>query len=241
MTGGTASGAIEVWLVDLVHAAPLEATLRRLGLMSTLPAASHDPVRRLAHGALRVLIARHLGIDAARRPFVQAASGKPGIADAGRAFAFSLAHSGAHAIIALASAGEVGVDIEGPRRLQMSEARRDALVRAAASLAEPAIPGATVEERSLQAWVRLEAVAKATGEGIGAVLERLGARPGHAAPSVTVARAGLGGVVDLALPDRLHGALAWTAPALRAVGAGVRVFPMSAAALMALVQTPPDA
>jgi 4'-phosphopantetheinyl transferase len=206
--------AIEVWIIDLVRdGAALEARAMNL---SIVPDAGGTPIaepeRRAAHAALRLLIARRAGLAVARQPFRLAPGGKPGLG--GGALEFSLAHSGSRALVALAAPGtQVGVDIEAPRSLRMGPARRADIARAAILAAGGApLPAGGSDASALQAWVRLEAVAKATGEGIGSVLARLGARDGVVVESVGSASAPGAGVVrlfDLTLEEGHHGALAW--------------------------------
>ncbi|MGD9802034.1 MAG: 4'-phosphopantetheinyl transferase superfamily protein [Hyphomicrobiaceae bacterium] len=124
---------------------------------------------------LRILLAGYIGTSEARRPFEIAEGGKPSLATrTNPPLQFSLAHGDTAAIIAVSFDGPIGVDLETPRHVRIAEHRRHALIAAAASL-HPERPLPTTPEDAcfLQAWTRLEALAKATGEGIGAVLERV--------------------------------------------------------------------
>ena len=217
---GTASGAddasapprLDLWFVDLeANASDISDCGRRLGL-PTEPARSAssnapagDPQRIIAYLALRLLLARSLGVDAACQPFARESGGRPFLA--GHALQFSLSHSGGHALIALSHSSRIGVDLEFPRSLRMSGPRRTAIEDAGIAIGRGrGLSGATADARTLMAWVRLEAAAKATGEGIGAILARLDARPGRVipipdGPSWPVA-------FDLVLPVPCHGAVA---------------------------------
>ena len=156
--------------------------------------------RRLAAIALRRLLAWYVGTDRYdRMPFQRRPGGRPVVGDG--KVAFSLSHSGGQALIALGTVGALGVDLEPLRTLRMPVERQLALVQAASFLPvdppladDPALtlpegtPTATSSsvksvgaildavstEQVLQAWVRLEAIAKAHGGGIGPLLTAAG-------------------------------------------------------------------
>jgi 4'-phosphopantetheinyl transferase len=170
----------ELWLVDLEASsaalAAAEAATPRLSDEDSLrwekmtDAARHE--RRLAHIALRVLLERSIGPAIRRVPFVRSSTGKPALPNAG-GIGFSLAHASRFALIAIGPE-PLGVDIEGPRPVRIPAARRLPIERAAVALAggRP-LAGGDDDARLLSAWVRLEAVAKARGEGLAPVLEQL--------------------------------------------------------------------
>ena len=125
-----------------------------------------------AHIVLRLLLERAVGPQWRRAAFVRASSGKPHLD--GARITFSLSHAPGLALIGLTSEGSIGVDIERSRTVRVDTARRARIEAAGAALeAAVALPSAA-EARFLQAWVRLEALAKAEGCGIGRVLMRLG-------------------------------------------------------------------
>ena len=146
-----------------------------------------DSSRIAAHIVLRLLLARTIGIDGAAAPFATAPAGKPVLAGGGAPF-FSLSHSGERALIGLDIHGEIGVDIEAPRSLRLPLRRRQQIVAAGIDMAagQP-LPGMTLDQQTLQAWVRLEAVAKCSGEGMGRLLARLGIFGGHTSEAATPA------------------------------------------------------
>jgi len=175
------AGALELWHVDTrASAAALGALEERLRLLSEW---EHERAAEFAdraqaeewlaaHVALRIVLERVAGRAARRAAFTRSAGGKPQLEDA-RA-AFSLAHSPGAALIAIARGGTVGVDLECARKVRVREPRRSRIEVAAAALnPEEPLP-AEQEVRFLQAWVRLEAFAKAEGSGIGRLLTRLG-------------------------------------------------------------------
>lgn len=123
--------------------------------------------------ALRAVLARHCGERTAQTDFLTTAAGKPYLP--GREIEFSLAHTDGAALIAL-SDHPIGVDIENTQRtVRIAAPRRAALIAtAAALLPETPLPQHDGSESFIQAWVRLEATAKATGDGLGPLLSRAG-------------------------------------------------------------------
>lgn len=125
-----------------------------------------------AHVALRLALERALGPGVRRVAFARSARGKPELHDV--PIAFSLSHGAGQALIATGPAGPLGVDIEGVRRLRLTGERRDAVVAGGAALSSRDLPKDSTG-RFLQAWVRLEALAKAEGRGLAGVLSDTGA------------------------------------------------------------------
>lgn len=69
----------------------------------------------LSHGLLRAILARYVGREAGQIEFASGAHGKPaltGCSCAGQDIQFSLSHSGAYAVVAVAAGRAVGVDVE---------------------------------------------------------------------------------------------------------------------------------
>ena len=176
----------EIWLVDVERTAPalaeLEREVPRLTAQDRRRALAvkdpHERKERLAiYIALRVLLERVAGARAGRQPFIRSAAGKPGLAAS--SVKFSLSHIEGYALIGLARSGEIGVDLERERPLWISTRRRDELIAVAEGLAGRRLPGRSEDARFLQAWSRLEAFAKAHGQGIGRTLSDLGLRSGR--------------------------------------------------------------
>lgn len=179
----------EIWFVDIAAAAPaLQAFEARHLLLSAAEheraAALRDDVVRsewlAAHIALRVIIGRACGPDAARQTFAVTERGKPFLAQS--PYAFSLSHAPGVALIGLSTGWTIGVDIERHRDVRIGEARRAGIEAAAEHLSVDVLPGDPTM-RFLQAWVRIEALAKADGCGVGRMLTRLGVRGRADAPS----------------------------------------------------------
>lgn len=120
--------------------------------------------------------------DVRRVPFDVSTSGKPHLPASG--CHFSLSHCDGHALIAVSKHGEIGVDVERRRPLAFSLANRQRLIALAQALTQPvsedngadAEPGAADDASVLTAWVAIEAFAKASGTGVGRLLEA-GRRP----------------------------------------------------------------
>lgn len=125
-----------------------------------------------AHGALRLLLADYLTCDPLALRFGTHENGKPFLD--GAQLEFNLSHSGALALIAVALSRQVGVDVEQLRPMPDLEnlAARVCTPGELATLAGLAEPQ---RERAFFAmWTRKEALAKATGEGIGGVVRDAG-------------------------------------------------------------------
>jgi phosphopantetheinyl transferase len=171
---------LELWSVDtrdagpalraIDQSAPLVAEAERRRAAEFMDAAQADEWLA-AHIALRVVLQRALG-RAARGVAFTTTHGKPRLD--GLAVEFSLAHIPGLALIALSGNGIVGVDLERSRAVRVREPRRARIEAAGAALSkgEP-LPQAR-DACFLQAWVRLEAFAKAEGCGVGRLLTRLG-------------------------------------------------------------------
>ncbi|MGE8943263.1 4'-phosphopantetheinyl transferase family protein [Leptospira interrogans] len=242
---------LDVWLVDLHRCA---SALHALELAS--PRLSDDEnVRAQTKGddggnwraqriALRILLERYVGPEVRGKAFATGAKGKPQLAGSSDIH-FSVSDCGPFALLAIARGGAIGVDIERPRALRLSNARRTAIVTAAGVVQSGNWPSgvrgdADDDTTVLQAWVRLEAWAKARSTGIGALLSDLGIwgsacatttgiSPG--ARAMEILRLERTEITDLALPHRLQGALAC---ALSHGPIDVRDFPAEMEALTAL-------
>ena len=171
---------IELWCVDLTVAATalhaIEHDTPRLSAEDRTRASSFSEatVRRewtATHIALRLLIERWDGARWRGVPYAVAERGKPHLPDA--PLSFSISHARGIALIGVSRIGSIGVDIERIRNVRIGAPRRGRIEAAGAALGADPLP--SVEEgRFLQAWVRLEAYAKAEGCGIGRLLTRLG-------------------------------------------------------------------
>lgn len=186
MTAGrdeaTAPARTDVCLVDLATAAEallaLEAVNPRLSDDEEARLAGvSDPAgrahRRAAYVAVRLCLERRHGPAIARLPLPRDEHGRPAL-PTGFAGSFSLSHAAPLVAIAVSEAACVGIDCEAPRVLRLPAERRAIMEAAAEALSSAPLP-ADGDRRMLQAWVRLEALAKADGRGIGNLLTRIGA------------------------------------------------------------------
>ena len=244
---------MELWLVDLEAAAPaLEALERQVPRLSgddrtraeRLHNKSERRQRLAAYTALRIVIERIGGARVRQQAFMRSAGGRPHLGDA--APSFSLSHSGGMALLGVARS-PIGVDLEAHRRLKMSSRRRQELLAIGAGLAQSLAWEGTGEVPVLQAWCRLEAYAKATGDGLAHVLAELGLRQASGRQlvpwKIEAAARGLAGargvaVRDLKLPPGLHGAVACCGG--RSL-ARVRFFPADRAGIARLLADHPRA
>ena len=180
---GDGRQTLELWLVDLARAAPvlerLEREVPRLGAAERGAILAHaqalERQRRFsAHVALRVLIERVAGDSARGKDLARSAGGKPRLQGPAADLAFSLAHADEWALIGIARGSQIGVDLEGVRSVVLAPRRRQQILRAAAALSPAPLIEAPAEACFIQAWVRLEALAKASGEGLARTLTALG-------------------------------------------------------------------
>ena len=137
---------------------------------------SGDPGRqslwRAARIATRIVLEGAAGPEVRRVDFEIAVGGRPKL---GEGFPhFNVSHTADVALIAVCWSSPVGADIERHRVLSMTPERRQRIVAAAAGFVsrERVDPDSDVDV--LRAWVRLEAVAKARGSGIGVLLTEEG-------------------------------------------------------------------
>jgi 4'-phosphopantetheinyl transferase len=121
----------------------------------------------VARGVLRDLLGRYLQTQPSHIRFVYNAFGKPDLSPAfGNRLTFNLSHSAGLALIAIATASNVGVDLEYIRpqsdyvdiaRHFFSTAEADDLI---------ALPSHLCAEAFFSCWTKREAYLKACGEGL---------------------------------------------------------------------------
>jgi 4'-phosphopantetheinyl transferase len=165
---------VHVWLVDLRLDSESLAELRR-----TLSADEENRAQRFrsavdkdrfiaSHGILRTLLARYSLQQPRQLSFSEGPNGKPALTAGSndKAMEFNLTHSGDHALIAIASGREVGVDSE--RVIEQDDhekiARRFFSPLELASFLE--YPDTERTEAFFRHWVRKEAYLKARGFGL---------------------------------------------------------------------------
>jgi 4'-phosphopantetheinyl transferase len=230
----------ELWLINLDTAAgALEAIeqatprlpddlLHRLDMMSDAAARRE---RRLAHVALRILLERRAGPAMRREPYLTASTGKPSLATC--PVSFSLAHTKGLALVAISEAARLGVDIERTRMVRVPDVRRAPIEAEAVVLAGgvPLLGGADRDSRFLNAWVRIEAVAKALGTGVGPILERV--RPASSPPANQSGESASVVAHDIETPVGIFAAVALSRAA---VPPPARILPGTTQAIAALLE-----
>jgi 4'-phosphopantetheinyl transferase len=171
--------AADVWFVDLTVS---PAELDRCWAVLDRPERDRadrflrpaDRARYVAsHAALRRILAEPLDCDPAEIRFATGAGGKPALAGSAQgALNFNLSHSGARALIGLAPAAAIGVDVELIRPI--SDAGQIARTHFAADEASSllALPPDEIECVFYGLWTRKEAVVKALGTGLSLPLDR---------------------------------------------------------------------
>jgi len=159
-----------VWCVPLACTASVERQLS--ALLDPVEVgrgerfATGDDRRRhvVSHAVLRLILSAFTGCDPRVIQIATTVRGKPYLVE--RGLHFSLSHDADVALIAVTTSGRIGVDVERVR----PDLRLDVFAR-------PLVPEADVtrieelepEVRTrawFQAWTRMEAIAKASGNGI---------------------------------------------------------------------------
>jgi 4'-phosphopantetheinyl transferase len=122
---------------------------------------------RVAHAALRLLLARYTGKDARALSFVLGPQGKPDLEDEhAPAISFNLSHSGELALLGVSSPGRLGVDVEQIRVMEDAMAIARSFFAPAEEAALAAVPLADRDRTFMTCWTRKEAFIKALGGGL---------------------------------------------------------------------------
>ena len=176
--------AVHVWMTDC---APESGHRPRL-LAATTDAERERAARfhrredgerfLVAHGTLRLLLAGYLRCDPLTLRFGAHANGKPFVE--GARIHFNLSHSGALALIAVARSRQVGVDVEEVRPMPDLDNVATRVCTPGELAVLTSLPEGERSRAFLAMWTRKEALAKATGEGIGGIF-----RDGRHAPADT--------------------------------------------------------
>lgn len=121
----------------------------------------------VAHGALRGLLGRYLGIHPGQVRLVADASGKPELSpEFGSRLRFNLSHSAGLALIAIAADADIGVDVEYVRPSpEYADIARD-FFSAEEVQQLTGFPDHLDAEAFLRCWTQKEAYVKARGEGL---------------------------------------------------------------------------
>jgi 4'-phosphopantetheinyl transferase len=168
---------VHVWLLELARLAPLKTRLPGLLEPDEIARAARfrfeeDRDRfRLCRAAARIVLARYVGLPAARLRFGRGTHGKPHLLDETDArLEFNLAHSGGLGILAVAGRA-VGVDVE---RIDAGHSGDDVARRFFATDEVERLETLPARERVdafFSCWTRKEAYLKARGDGLALPLE----------------------------------------------------------------------
>ena len=166
------SGEAHIWTLDLAGFADETETLASFlseGERHRQAKFVDTAVRRrfaIAHGLLRHLLGRYLGIPAATVDIATHEKGKPILADESIGLSFNMAYTGEHLLVAVADGTSVGCDVERLRPVKdaLSLARR--FFTAGEHGAIAALPDAERLVAFFTCWTRKEAVMKAHGAGM---------------------------------------------------------------------------
>jgi len=167
-------GAVHIWLEWIDTAQEPEGLpildadeLARAGRLRF----ERDRQRFVARRALlRRILGEQLGVEPASIRYRRTANGKPALVDADGP-AFSTSHADGLAIVALATQGDVGVDVERLRSMPdaLDIARRFFAVRELEHLG--AQPASVRSEAFLRLWTAKEACVKVLGRGLSMPLD----------------------------------------------------------------------
>lgn len=125
----------------------------------------------IAHGMLRIILARYLKIEPQQVEFEYSSRGKPRIL--GTNIQFNLSHSHEMALYGITDDCPIGVDIEQLRPMTDAAAIANRFFCATESAIIEGLTSPEQENAFFQLWTAKEAYLKATGEGLGGGLDRV--------------------------------------------------------------------
>jgi 4'-phosphopantetheinyl transferase len=157
----------DVWLVDL-SVEPSSSAVEALSMDERARAGrfvfGRDRRRYLAaHVAVRNILSARTGIPAGRLEFTEGQFGKPTLANGG--CSYNLSHSEDVAAVAIADAGDIGVDVEVRRSLDDAESLA-MMLYTPGERRQIADAGGDSDLAFLHCWTRKEACLKAIGCGL---------------------------------------------------------------------------
>ena len=185
-----------------------------------------SPAAVVARAAARELLAAVTGVPAGELEITRKCGhcghpshGKPSLVRSPET-SFSVSHSGAVGLVAMATGAVVGVDVERLRE----RARLDALAAKCFSAGEIAAwqdaPAAERLERFVRAWTAKEAYLKATGVGITTKLAEVPVDPRGWSMRALVAPAGYVATLAVDREDAVVEQTSWAPPVSESAGTG---------------------
>ncbi|MDY7076351.1 MAG: 4'-phosphopantetheinyl transferase superfamily protein [Chloroflexota bacterium] len=193
-----ANDKVHVWRASLdlaaVHIRELECTLASDERERAERFRFHkDRVRFIvAHGLLRAILGRYVGVEPSQLRFCYSSHGKPALAweFEGGVIRFNLSHSHKLALYAVTCGREVGIDLEYIRADLAGEqiVRQFFSPREVADL--QALPADMQTAAFFNCWTRKEAYIKARGEGLSLPLDQFAVSLAPGEPAVLLSTAG---------------------------------------------------
>jgi 4'-phosphopantetheinyl transferase len=124
----------------------------------------------IAHGALRCLLGRYLGLHSGSLRFSYGSKGKPAL-EAGAHIQFNMTHSGSLAAIAITAESQIGLDLEQVRPLSDMQQIAAHFFCSEEAAEIMSLPPSERERAFFRCWTRKEAYIKAIGDGLSAPLD----------------------------------------------------------------------
>ncbi len=173
-----AKDEVHVWRAPLDQPMPpgfdrilSEAELKRARRFRFERDCSHFIV---AHGLLRIILSRYVGVEPSRLCFCSNLYGKPAlVASSGQAAVrFNLSHSDGLALYAIAKDREVGIDLERIQTDFAFEQIGEQFLSSREAAELDALPTCLRREALFTWWTRKEAFIKARGQGLSLPLDQ---------------------------------------------------------------------
>ena len=170
------AGEIHLWRAHLADSTRVEACERTLSAEERLRAgrfafAEDRQHFIIAHAALRTVLARYVGGEAAELEFTTGEFGKPQVVQLFTDVRFNLSHTDGLALIAVSLGREVGVDVERVNRDIEYEEIADHYFDPREAWDLRIAPPQERACRFFEVWTRKEACLKASGAGLGGEIE----------------------------------------------------------------------
>lgn len=162
------NGRVDIWKIDPASACISAGTLSREECMRAADFRLEADRRSFisSRAALRQILARYTGTPAAEITFGQGEHGKPWLKVPQAKIHFNLSHARTLSLIAISTSGEIGIDIEGNRKISRMHALAKRYFPRPQMLAWQSLPMKDQQRGFLTYWTQTEAILKAHGIGI---------------------------------------------------------------------------